>query len=106
MSDRLGLPCCRAIYSLMTTAYAGLTFRLCATDHLTTSIFHRTGLPVRGPSAYSVSEINQHRQETPMQRPSAQTLYDSKRGSADAALDLLRDGDFIILPSGAGERPA
>ena len=41
-----------------------------------------------------------------MQRPSAQTLYDSKRGSADAALDLLRDGDFIIVPSGAGEPPA
>ncbi|WP_295999816.1 acetyl-CoA hydrolase/transferase C-terminal domain-containing protein [Rugamonas sp.] len=32
-------------------------------------------------------------------------LYDGKRGSAADALRLLRDGDTIIVPSGAGEPP-
>lgn len=40
-----------------------------------------------------------------MQRPSAQALYDSKRGTAGDALRLLRDGDTIIVPSGVGEPP-
>ncbi|MES2116608.1 MAG: acetyl-CoA hydrolase/transferase C-terminal domain-containing protein [Pseudomonadota bacterium] len=40
-----------------------------------------------------------------MQRPSAQALYDSKRGTASDALRLLRDGDAIIVPSGVGEPP-
>jgi acyl-CoA hydrolase len=40
-----------------------------------------------------------------MQRPSAQALYDSKRGTASDALRLLRDGDCIIVPSGVGEPP-
>ena len=40
-----------------------------------------------------------------MPLPSAHALYDSKRGSAADALRLLRDGDTIIVPSGAGEPP-
>ncbi|MBA5636050.1 acetyl-CoA hydrolase/transferase family protein [Duganella sp. LX20W] len=40
-----------------------------------------------------------------MQRPSAQALYDSKRGTASDALRLLRNGDTIIVPSGVGEPP-
>lgn len=40
-----------------------------------------------------------------MQRPSASALYDSKRGTANDALRLLRDGDTIIVPSGVGEPP-
>jgi acyl-CoA hydrolase len=40
-----------------------------------------------------------------MQRPSAPALYDSKRGTASDALQLLRDGDTIIVPSGVGEPP-
>lgn len=36
----------------------------------------------------------------------AQALYDSKRGSAGAALDLLRDNDMIVVPTGVGEPPA
>lgn len=35
----------------------------------------------------------------------AQALYDSKCGSADVALDLLRDNDTIIVPTGVGEPP-
>lgn len=36
---------------------------------------------------------------------SAQDLYRQKLRSADAALDQLRDGDFIIVPTGVGEPP-
>ena len=36
----------------------------------------------------------------------ATELYQSKRGSADDALDHLRDGDSIMVPSGVGEPPA
>lgn len=32
--------------------------------------------------------------------------YEEKRRSAEQALDLLRDGDMIIVPTGAGEPPA
>ena len=32
--------------------------------------------------------------------------YDEKRCSPDEAIGLLQDGDFIIVPSGAGEPPA
>jgi len=37
---------------------------------------------------------------------SFQTLYQSKRCSPDDALDQLRNGDFIIVPTGIGEPPA
>jgi acyl-CoA hydrolase len=37
---------------------------------------------------------------------SAQALYDSKRGDFSAALDLVRDHDTIIVPTGVGEPPA
>ena len=37
---------------------------------------------------------------------SAQALYDSKRGDVSAALDLVRDHDTIIVPTGVGEPPA
>jgi acyl-CoA hydrolase len=36
----------------------------------------------------------------------AQELYQSKRGSAHDALNHLRDGDMIIVPTGVGEPPA
>ncbi len=36
----------------------------------------------------------------------AQALYDSKLGSASATLELLRDHDMIIVPTGVGEPPA
>ena len=36
----------------------------------------------------------------------AQAQYDSKRGNTDTALDLLRDSDTIIVPTGVGEPPA
>ena len=35
----------------------------------------------------------------------AQELYQAKRGSADDALNHLRDGDMIIVPTGVGEPP-
>ena len=41
-----------------------------------------------------------------MQRLSAQEQYETKRTSAADALHQLRDGDFIIVPSGAGEPPS
>jgi acyl-CoA hydrolase len=34
------------------------------------------------------------------------TQYDDKRCSPGEAIELLKDGDFIIVPSGAGEPPA
>ena len=37
---------------------------------------------------------------------SVQDLYQSKRGSAADALEHLRDGDFIIVPTGVGEPPS
>jgi acyl-CoA hydrolase len=40
-----------------------------------------------------------------MQRQSAQEQYETRRTSANDALTHLRDGDFIIVPSGAGEPP-
>lgn len=36
---------------------------------------------------------------------SFQTLYQSKRCSPDDALDQLRNGDFIVVPTGVGEPP-
>ena len=36
---------------------------------------------------------------------SVQDLYQSKRGRAADAVELLRDGDFIIVPTGVGEPP-
>ena len=36
---------------------------------------------------------------------SFQTLYQSKRCTPEDALDQLRDGDFIIVPTGVGEPP-
>ncbi len=36
----------------------------------------------------------------------AQTAYAAKRGSATDALNHLRDGDMIIVPTGVGEPPA
>ena len=41
-----------------------------------------------------------------MQRQSAREQYETKRTSAAEALSQLRDGDFIIVPSGAGEPPS
>ncbi|NDY92695.1 acetyl-CoA hydrolase/transferase family protein [Ideonella livida] len=35
-----------------------------------------------------------------------QDLYRARRGSADDALNHLRDGDFIVVPTGVGEPPA
>jgi len=37
---------------------------------------------------------------------SAQDLYQKKRGTADDAINLIKDGDFIIVPTGVGEPPA
>jgi acyl-CoA hydrolase len=37
---------------------------------------------------------------------SAQELYQSKRGTAADALNHVRDGDMIIVPTGVGEPPA
>lgn len=37
---------------------------------------------------------------------SVRSLYESKRQSAADALQHLKDGDFIIVPTGAGEPPA
>jgi acyl-CoA hydrolase len=42
-------------------------------------------------------------QETAMQK--VQDQYQSKRGTAEDALDHLRDGDMIIVPTGVGEPP-
>ena len=36
---------------------------------------------------------------------SDQSLYQSKRTSADDAVRLVRDGDHIIVPTGVGEPP-
>ena len=36
---------------------------------------------------------------------SFQTLYQSKRVTAEDAIDQLRDGDFIVVPTGVGEPP-
>ncbi|MEI8028492.1 MAG: acetyl-CoA hydrolase/transferase C-terminal domain-containing protein [Comamonadaceae bacterium] len=36
---------------------------------------------------------------------SVQDLYQRKRGSVEDALDLLKNGDFIIVPTGVGEPP-
>ncbi len=36
---------------------------------------------------------------------SSQTLYKQKRTSAAEAVRLLRNGDFIIVPTGVGEPP-
>jgi len=35
----------------------------------------------------------------------AQTLYNQKRGTPEDAVNLVRDGDFIIVPTGVGEPP-
>ena len=35
-----------------------------------------------------------------------QEIYRSKRGSAEDALNHVRDGDMIIVPTGVGEPPA
>jgi acyl-CoA hydrolase len=37
---------------------------------------------------------------------SAQNLYQQKIGTSADAIDLLKDGDFIIVPTGVGEPPA
>jgi acyl-CoA hydrolase len=37
---------------------------------------------------------------------SFQTIYQSKRVTPEGALDQLRNGDFIIVPTGVGEPPA
>ena len=37
---------------------------------------------------------------------SVQNLYQQKRGTADAALSQVRDGDFIVVPTAVGEPPA
>ena len=37
---------------------------------------------------------------------SFQQIYQSKRVTAEDALDLLRNGDFIVVPTGVGEPPA
>jgi len=37
---------------------------------------------------------------------SVQDLYQKKRGTADDAINLIKDGDFIIVPTGVGEPPA
>jgi len=37
---------------------------------------------------------------------SAQDLYQKKRGTAEDAINLIKDGDFIIVPTGVGEPPA
>ena len=36
---------------------------------------------------------------------SVQTLYQKKRGTAEDAIDLVKNGDFIIVPTGVGEPP-
>lgn len=36
----------------------------------------------------------------------AQTLYNKKRGTPEDAIDLIKDGDFIIVPTGVGEPPS
>jgi acyl-CoA hydrolase len=36
----------------------------------------------------------------------AQTLYNTKRGTPEDAIDLIKDGDFIIVPTGVGEPPS
>ena len=33
------------------------------------------------------------------------TLYHQKRGTPQDAIELLRDGDFIVVPTGVGEPP-
>lgn len=35
----------------------------------------------------------------------AQDLYQKKRGTADDAIGLLKNGDFVIVPTGVGEPP-
>jgi acyl-CoA hydrolase len=47
--------------------------------------------------------IPRQAQETAMQN--LQEMYQSKRGSALNALDHLKDGDMIIVPTGVGEPP-
>ena len=37
---------------------------------------------------------------------SAQNLYQQKIGTSADAIDLLKDGDFIVVPTGVGEPPA
>ncbi len=37
---------------------------------------------------------------------SFQDLYQQKRCTAEEALDVLKDGDYIIVPTGVGEPPA
>jgi acyl-CoA hydrolase len=37
--------------------------------------------------------------------PTVQEMYRSKRGSAADALQHVRDGDMIIVPTGVGEPP-
>ena len=46
---------------------------------------------------------NLHSQNT--SRMSVQDQYQQKRGHADDVLDLIKDGDFIIVPTGVGEPP-
>src|SRR5687768_4447632 len=57
-------------------------------------------------SARSASRgnIRHDYRRTTMQSP--QALYADKLCSASDALDLLRDGDMIIVPTGVGEPPA
>jgi acyl-CoA hydrolase len=40
-----------------------------------------------------------------MKHQSAKALYENKLGSAEDALAQVRDGDFIIVPTGVGEPP-
>lgn len=40
-----------------------------------------------------------------MAHQSVQAIYNSKRGTADDALTHVKDGDFIIVPTGVGEPP-
>src|SRR5450830_1153096 len=37
---------------------------------------------------------------------SVQDLYQKKHGTVDDAINLIKDGDFIIVPTGVGEPPA
>ena len=46
---------------------------------------------------------NLHSQNT--SRMSVQDQYQQTRGQADDVLDLIKDGDFIIVPTGVGEPP-
>src|SRR3954467_11449843 len=53
---------------------------------------------------YPVGALTTTAREMAMQAP--QELYQSKRASARDALNHLRDGDMIIVPTGVGEPPA